>query len=255
MQTNAILLLQKQRGPRPRFPSCSLDEDAGRFRQSIHQIDHDAAGAPTIAAGTPLDTSTLAALVAGARPRRRAPNSPRDGARCASRSARFVGAHAGAASIFQPVGPAGGPSCAFAGRTSCPGRISRARPCRHWRRLCVYALGRSERPRPRPSRFTSPVLNVFPNGSLCWGNIPRPTSLEVAAIPEFERALLDPGRRTPIRQELTVTGKGGLARLLDNLAATRATRFPVKRLKAFAGDRRQAVPRGGTKAEPMTLGD
>ncbi|NWM25016.1 PRTRC system protein B, partial [Escherichia coli] len=78
----------------------------------------------------------------------------------------------------------------------------------------------------------SPILNVFLNGSLCWGNIPRPTSLEVAAIPEFERALFDSWSTHPNPgQELTVTGKGGLVRLWDNLAATRATRFPVKRLK------------------------
>jgi hypothetical protein len=53
-------------------------------------------------------------------------------------------------------------------------------------------------------------------------------------------------------QEFTVSGKGGLVRLWDDLAARRARRFPVKRLKPFgASDRRQGR-RAST--EPITVG-
>jgi hypothetical protein len=71
----------------------------------------------------------------------------------------------------------------------------------------------------------------------------------------IRRALFDSWSTHPNPgQELTVTGKGGLVRLWDNLAATRATRFPVKRLKAFVGDRRQP-PTRRHQGRPMTLGD
>ena len=52
-------------------------------------------------------------------------------------------------------------------------------------------------------------------------------------------------------QELTVSGRGGLAKLWDDLAARGTARFPVKRLKPFGtAQRRQARHPSG--AAPMT---
>jgi PRTRC genetic system protein B len=90
----------------------------------------------------------------------------------------------------------------------------------------------------------SPVLNVFTSGQLCWGNIAQPKSLTVTSIGEYERAVFDSWSTHPNPgQEVTVTGKGGLVRLWDDLAAGRAQRFPVGRLKPFGG-----------AAKPVTLG-
>jgi PRTRC genetic system protein B len=99
----------------------------------------------------------------------------------------------------------------------------------------------------------SPILNVFVNGTLCWGNIPVPRLLTISSIPEFERALFDSWSTHPNPgQEFTISGKGGLVRLWDDLAARRARRFPVRRLKPFgAGSPRQARR---TSAEAMTVG-
>ncbi|MDJ0276304.1 PRTRC system protein B [Sphingomonas sp. 2R-10] len=122
--------------------------------------------------------------------------------------------------------------------------------------LGVYALPTDARPMADTELRHSPVLNVYANGQLCWGNIARPGGLDLASIPAFERAVFDswsthlnPG------QERTVTGRGGLVRLWDDLAARRAKRFPVGRLRPFttgAGQRGGQTPGGG--AEPMTLG-
>lgn len=115
--------------------------------------------------------------------------------------------------------------------------------------LGVYALPASQRPTAETMVLHSPVLNVYTTGKLCWGNIPKPKVLTIAAIPEFERAVFDSWSTHPnLGQDLTVTGKGGLVRLWDDLAARRAQRFPVKCLKPFgAGDRRSAA------VVPMTL--
>lgn len=112
--------------------------------------------------------------------------------------------------------------------------------------LGVYALPTSERPTADEQLLFSPVLNVFIEGRLCWGNVPKPKLLSIASIPEYERAVFDSWSTHPNPgQEAIVTGKGGLVRLWDSLAARQAKRFPVKRLKHF---RR----RGST--EPVTLG-
>lgn len=117
--------------------------------------------------------------------------------------------------------------------------------------LAVYALPADERPTAQTSLLHSPILNVYRNGKLCWGNVPQPKSLALATIPEFERAVFDSWSTHPnIGQELTVTGKGGLVRLWDNLAARRAGTFPVKRLRPFLA--RSAS--GGTATEAVTVG-
>ncbi|PZR01905.1 MAG: PRTRC system protein B, partial [Archangium gephyra] len=97
--------------------------------------------------------------------------------------------------------------------------------------LDIFTLPTSERPTAETRVLHSPILNVYVNGSLCWGNIPRPRTLGVASIPDFERALFESWSTHPnIGQELTVTGKGGLVQLWDDLATRGATRFPVHRL-------------------------
>jgi PRTRC genetic system protein B len=112
------------------------------------------------------------------------------------------------------------------------------------RALGVYALSDDTRPSADTKLLFSPILNVFISGHLCWGNVPQPKSLGIAAIPEFERAVFDSWSTHPnAGQEQTVTSKGGLVRLWDGLAARKATRFPVNRLKPFH--------RGGA---PITLG-
>lgn len=119
--------------------------------------------------------------------------------------------------------------------------------------LGVYALPADERPTVDTRVLHSPVLNVFINGSLCWGSVPRPKALIVASIPEFESAVFDSWSTHPNPgQELTVTGKGGLVRLWDDLAARKARRFPVKRLKPFNPGARQQSWRRST--DPITVG-
>lgn len=116
--------------------------------------------------------------------------------------------------------------------------------------LGVYALRSSERPAADTVVMHSPVLNVFIGGRLCWGNVPRPKRLAINAIPDFEAAVFDSWSTHPNQgQELTVTGRGGLVRLWDDLAARKATRFPARRLKPFT------VPNGGARSTPLTLGD
>jgi PRTRC genetic system protein B len=101
-------------------------------------------------------------------------------------------------------------------------------------RLGVYALPASERPTSETVVLHSPVLNVYIDGSLCWGNIAVPKSITPALMPDYERAVFDSWSTHPnIGQESTVTGKGGLVRLWDSLAARKADSFPIDRLKPF----------------------
>lgn len=116
--------------------------------------------------------------------------------------------------------------------------------------LGVYALPESKRPTADTVLLHSPVLNVFINGQLCWGNVPFPKARGIAAIPDYERAVFDSWSTHPNPgQELTVTGKGGLVRLWDDLAARKVERFPVNRMKPFYPD----VPRPANPPK-MTLG-
>jgi len=116
--------------------------------------------------------------------------------------------------------------------------------------LGVFALPESKRPTAATELLHSPVLNVFLNGQLCWGNIPKPKTIAVASMPEYERAVFDSWSTHPNHgQDLTVTGKGGLVKLWDDLAAREAKRFPVARLKTF-----HPGERGRDNAAPITLG-
>lgn len=123
--------------------------------------------------------------------------------------------------------------------------------------LSVFALGASERPTADTILLHSPILNVFVDGKLCWGSIVRPRGLTVNSIPAFESAVFDSWSTHPNPgQELTVSGKGGLQQLWDDLAAREAKRFPVKRLKPFgtASRRNAGRPNGQAAAGAITLG-
>jgi PRTRC genetic system protein B len=118
------------------------------------------------------------------------------------------------------------------------------------RTLGVYALAKNERPTAETALLCSPILNVFANGTLCWGNIPKPKTINVAAIPEYEGAVFDSWSTHPTPgQEHSLKGKGGLVRLWDGLAAGKAKRFPAHRLQPF--NRGQQHPK---EAAPITLG-
>ena len=91
-----------------------------------------------------------------------------------------------------------------------PAELAAARLRAH----AASTLPASERPVADTPVLHSPILNVFIEGRFCWGNIPRPKTLGVAAIPEFERAVFDSWSTHPNPgQEWTVTGKGGLVSL------------------------------------------
>ena len=118
------------------------------------------------------------------------------------------------------------------------------------RTLGVYALAKNERPTADTVLLCSPILNVFANGTLCWGNIPKPKTINVAAIAQYEAAVFDSWSTHPNPgQEHSLKGKGGLARLWDELAAKKARRFPAHRLQPFTGG--QQRPKN---AAPITLG-
>jgi len=248
--TNAILLYQVGTSRTPTAYGAPRN-DMAAFA-SMHAVEHDGDGRPTIAAGVPLSRAQLrqwtealgrtaipeilpdTVLVshpdvlawrspAQLRPAYFALSSPPDGLRALAR--RTTVAVPYPAHLF------------IATRTG----------------LGVYALPASERPVADTPVLHSPILNVFIEGRLCWGNIPRPKTLGVAAIPEFERAVFDSWSTHPNPgQEWTVTGKGGLVRLWDDLAARAASRFPVRRLRPFhpAARQRQARP----TAEAITVG-
>jgi len=248
--TNAILLYRSGTPGTP-DPYRSQRQDTAAFA-SIHTIKQDTDGRPTISAGVPLLREHLrqwtealgktvlpeilpnAVLVAHpdilawwtpaqVRPAYFALSSPPAGLRALSERA---------------IVPVPYPPHFFVATRS---------------GLGVYALPANERPTANTRVLHSPVLNVFVDGSLCWGNIPMPKAPTIASIPDFERAVFDSWSTHPNPgQELTVTGKGGLVGLWDDLAARRAKRFPVRRLKPFIpGPRRQARR---TSADTMTIG-
>lgn len=100
--------------------------------------------------------------------------------------------------------------------------------------LSVYALARSERPTADTEVLHSPILNVYVDGKLCWGNIPKPKTLTAAAIPAYEQAVFDSWSTHPNPgQDTTVTGRGGLVEIWDDLAERGARTFPTRRLRPF----------------------
>jgi PRTRC genetic system protein B len=243
--TAAILLYQGAvRQPRD---EVGVPPRMGAAFATIHAIDHDD-GRPTIAAGTPLSRAHLRQWTE-ALGRSAAPEIL---------PANILVAHADMlawwvpeqvrTSYFNLTNPA--PELKALGqRTTLPLPYPAHLFVATRSGLGVYALPASERPTADTPILYSPVLNVFINGQLCWGNIRKPKGLAIATMAEFERAVFDSWSTHPNHgQEASVTGKGGLVRLWDDLAARKATRFPVKRLKPF---RREGQARS---AEPITLG-
>lgn len=245
------ILLYRGEGPRNLSPYSSQRGNDAAFA-SMHAIEHDEEGRPTIAAGVPLSRTHLRqwteTLGRTARPELLPENVlvahpdmlawwvPEQ-----VRPAYFnLSTHLAGLHVLteRTVTPVPYPAHLFIATRS---------------RLGVYALPANERPTADTRVLHSPILNVFVNGSLCWGNIPIPRALNILSIPEFERAVFDSWSTHPNPgQEFTVSGKGGLVRLWDDLAARRAKRFPVKRLKPFgAGARRQERR---TTSEPITVG-
>ncbi|MDF0491495.1 PRTRC system protein B [Sphingomonas sp. H39-1-10] len=251
--TSAILLYQNDT---PRNPShYAAPRPDGHAFASLHRIEHNDEGGPTIAAGTPLTRAHLrqwTEALGRAAPPEILPHNvlvahPDMLAWWTSEQVRPA--------YFNLTTPPAGLG-ALRERTIVPVPYPAHLFVATRRTLSVYALPENQRPTAATRLLHSPVLNVFVDGSLCWGNIARPKTLGVSAIPDFERALFDSWSTHPNPgQELTVTGKGGLVKLWDDLAAREATRFPVKRLKPFANNRRQLNSRNARPAaEPMTLG-
>lgn len=240
--TNAILLYRGQaeedyRGQRADAPAFA----------SIHDVEHQD-GRPTIAAGAPLSRAHLRKWTA-ALGRSAAPEILPDNVLVSHPEmlAWWVPAMV-RPSYFALSSPPKGLK-ALAERTTMPLPYPAHLFVATRGGLGVYALPDSRRPTADTPVLYSPVLNVFIDGALCWGNIPQPKSLIVASMAEYERAVFDSWSTHPNHgQEMTVTGKGGLVRLWDDLAARKAARFPVKRMKPFRPDARW--PEG----EPVTVG-
>ncbi len=79
----------------------------------------------------------------------------------------------------------------------------------------------------------------------------KPKALNVASMAQFEAAVFDSWSTHPnAGQDQSVTGKGGLVRLWDDLAARGAKVFPVSRLKPFhPHQNRPAAPQPVTVAQ------
>ncbi|MFL0588048.1 PRTRC system protein B [Sphingomonas olei] len=251
--TNAILLYrtEAQRGG----TAYGATRQDGRAFASLHQVEHDDEAGPRIAAGTPLTRAHLRqwseALDRAAPPELLPPNvlvAHQD------LLAWWVPAQVRPAYFDLSTRPAH--LKALFVRTVVPVPYPAHLLVATRRALRVFALRDDERPTADTALFHSPILNVYADGTLCWGTIPRPGSLAVSAIPQFERALFESWSTHPNHgQDQTVSGKGGLVALWDDLAARRATRFPVRRLKAFGAKRRPPVAPSSRKAvAPLTLG-
>lgn len=245
--TNAILLYRGQARAELVGNPHAAPRSSGPAFASIHAVEQDQ-GQPTIAAGAPLSRAHLRQWTE-ALGRNEAPEILPDNVLVSHPDvlAWWVPAKV-RTSYFALTRPPEG-LLALAERTV----IQLPYPAHLFvatrRRLGVYALPASERPVADTPVLHSPVLNVYVDGNLCWGNIPIPKALTIASIPEFEAAVFDSWSTHPNPgQEGTVTGKGGLVRLWDHLAARKPAQFPVRRLKPFD-------PRHGGKAaeQLMTL--
>lgn len=240
--TSAVLLYLRA-GARV-HSRAGISEHAGAAFASVHPVD-DRDGRPTIGAGTPLTRTQLRqwSAVLG---KDAAPEILPGNVLVAHKDvlAWWVPEQVRAAYFALSNPPKD--AKALASRTTVevpyPAHLFVATR----RGLGVYALAAGERPTADTQLLFSPVLNVFIDGQLCWGNIRKPKTLNVAAMAEYESAVFDSWSTHPNNgQDQSVKGKGGLVRLWDDLAARGAKRFPVKRLKPFCA---------GRQAGPTTLG-
>jgi PRTRC genetic system protein B len=252
--TNAILLYRNQ-APRNLKPYGASREDAPAFA-SIHSVEHDGESQPTIAAGVPLSRAHLRQWTE-ALGRTVIPEILPGNILVAHPDmlAWWVPAQVRLAYFALSSHPVG--LRALSARTTVPVPYPAHLFIATRSGLGVYALPANERPTADTHVLHSPVLNVFVDGRLCWGNIPSPKALTIASIPEYESAVFDSWSTHPNPgQEQTVSGKGGLVRLWDDLAARGARHFPVRRLKRFGTiARRQALrPAGLAASDNMTVG-
>ncbi|OYW88124.1 MAG: PRTRC system protein B [Sphingobium sp. 32-64-5] len=250
--TNAILLYQSQPIRNVNFYAAAR-EGAAAFA-SIHPIEHDGEGRPIIGAGTSLSRAHLRQWTE-ALGRKVLPELLPDNVLVAHPDmlAWWIPERVRPAYFDLSAPPAG--LKLLSRRTSVPVPYPPHLFLATRSGLGVYALPLSERPTADTPVLHSPVLNVYLDGRLCWGNIPKPKALAIASIPEFERAVFDSWSTHPNPgQELTVTGKGGLVRLWDDLAARRAKRFPVRRLKPFTPYRQTPRAAGAAAPAAMTVG-
>ncbi|PKP94709.1 MAG: PRTRC system protein B [Alphaproteobacteria bacterium HGW-Alphaproteobacteria-16] len=232
------ILLYRNQAPRSPRPYGTPRDDAAAFA-SIHAVEHDEEGRPTIAAGAPLTRAHLRqwseALGRTVRPEILPANvlvaHP-------DLIAWWVPAQVRSAHFALSSPPAGLQRLSERTSVSVPYPAHLFVATRSG--LGVYALPASRRPDADTRLLHSPILNVYVSGTLCWGNIDKPKALTTASIPDYERAVFDSWSTHPNPgQELTVSGKGGLVRLWDDLAASGARRFPVGRLKPFHPSGRQ----------------
>jgi PRTRC genetic system protein B len=250
--TNAILLYRTE-AARGGTRSGAPGQD-GRAFASLHHIEHDDDAGPRIAAGTPLTRAHLRHW-SEALGRAAAPELLPHNVLVAHQDllAWWIPAKVRPAYFNLSTPPAGLKALSTRTVASVPYPAHLLVATR--RALGVYALRKDERPTADSIVFHSPILNVYADGTLCWGNIPKPGTLSVFAIPDFERALFESWSTHPNHgQDQTVSGKGGLISLWDDLAARRAARFPVRRLKAFAVKRRSVAASSRKAMEPLTLG-
>lgn len=253
--TNAILLY------RHRAPSDGYQFQSGPSREapafaSFHAVEQDGDGPPTIAAGRALTRGQLRQWTE-ALGRTAVPEILPSNVLVAHPDmlAWWVPEHVRPAYFALSSAPSGLRMLSGRATVRVPYPAHLFVATRHG--LGVYALAASERPSADTLLLHSPILNVYADGQLCWGNIARPRALTVASIPDFERAVFESWSTHPNPgQELTVSGKGGLARLWDDLAARGTARFPVKRLKPFGtAQRRQDRRSAGSAPKPaVTVG-
>lgn len=250
MLTNAILLYRSSGPGAQSRHSAAL---AAAAFASIHAVERDDQDRPTIAAGTPLSHAHLRrwaqALGRTVRPEILPDNvlvsHPEMLAWWTAEQMRT-----GYFALSDP--PAN--LKALAGRTSVPVPYPAHLFIATRSGLGVYALRENRRPTADTPVLHSPILNIFIDGKLCWGNIAKPKLLTVASIADYERAVFDSWSTHPNPgQELTLTGKGGLVRLWDGLAARRATHFPVRRLKPFMHGRR--TMKRPCRGDGLTVGE
>lgn len=252
--TNAILLYRNE--PPRNLRTYGTNRDAAPAFASIHSVEHDGEGQPTIAAGVPLSRAHLRQWTE-ALGRTVVPEILPDNVLVAHPDmiAWWVPARVRPAYFALSSPPTG--LRLLSARTIVPVPYPAHLFVATRSGLGVYALPANARPTAETELLHSPILNVFIDGKLCWGNIPKPKALSIASIPEYESAVFDSWSTHPNPgQELTVRGKGGLVRLWDDLAAQGARHFPVRRLKPFGATTRMQVRRpAGTQASAaMTVG-
>ena len=243
--TNAILFYQSE-GPSPSDPYRVRRSDGPTFA-SIHPVEQ-VDGCPTIGAGAPLSRAHLRQWTE-ALGRNKAPEILPDNVLVSHADVLAGWVPAKVRTSYFALSRPPESLRALAGRIVLPLPYPAHLFVADRGGLGVYALAASERPTADTPVLHSPVLNVYLDGQLCWGNIAKPRAITAASIPDFERAVFDSWSTHPNPgQEATATGRGGLVKLWDDLAARKATRFPAGRLKAFG-----SVGRGKV-AQPVTLG-